>query len=444
MERSFLTRVSIENYKSIEKCSVDPRKLTVLVGRNGAGKSNFLDALRFLSDSLRDGMENALKVRGGLGEVRRRSTGHPRNFALKLDFALPHDYALPLQERALQRVAPVKQAVFAQVTEPDESSHGPNINGSYGFIVTARGPGAYIVKREELRIFTEQGEELADYTVNEGVVESASESSMPPVSATRLYLVNAAGLPVFRGVYDALSAMGFYNLSPELIRDLQSPDAGELLRREGGNLASVVGRISANQPELWERTKGYLSLIVPGIVDVGRVQVGPKETLEFKQEVAGSKHPWRFYAANMSDGTLRALGNLLAVTQLAERREPVCVVGIEEPETALHPAAAGHLMEALREATEHTQIIVTTHSPDLLDYVRLEQDQLLVVVARGGSTRIALPDSASRDSIKGHLLSAGEQLLSAGELQRQDQLAPDLEDIDRQMRLNLFENEVPG
>ena len=48
------------------------------------------------------------------------------------------------------------------------------------------------------------------------------------------------------------------------------------------------------------------------------------------------------------------------------------LVGIEEPETALHPAAAAVLMDALREGAVQTQVIVTTHSPDLLDLIDLE------------------------------------------------------------------------
>ena len=58
----------------------------------------------------------------------------------------------------------------------------------------------------------------------------STKNNMPPVLDDRLYLVNAAGLPEFRPAYDALLAMGFHNLNPEAMKQLQSPDAGELLR----------------------------------------------------------------------------------------------------------------------------------------------------------------------------------------------------------------------
>jgi predicted ATPase len=85
----FLGRVKIRNYKSIGTCDVLLRRLTILVGRNGSGKSNFVDALRFIVEGLQTSLENAIRARGGIDEVRRRSTGHPRNFAVELAMNLP-------------------------------------------------------------------------------------------------------------------------------------------------------------------------------------------------------------------------------------------------------------------------------------------------------------------------------------------------------------------
>lgn len=82
-------RVRLQNYKSIKACDVTLGPLAVLVGPNGSGKSNFLDALRFTTDALSTTLDNALRDRGGINEVRRRSGGHPNNFAVRLDFRLP-------------------------------------------------------------------------------------------------------------------------------------------------------------------------------------------------------------------------------------------------------------------------------------------------------------------------------------------------------------------
>ena len=65
----FLKRVVLNNYKSIKECSVPLGPLTFLVGQNGAGKSNFLDALRLVTESLITSLEHALRERGGINEV---------------------------------------------------------------------------------------------------------------------------------------------------------------------------------------------------------------------------------------------------------------------------------------------------------------------------------------------------------------------------------------
>jgi predicted ATPase len=391
----FLNRVRIRNYKSLGKCEVELGRLTVLVGRNGSGKSNFLDALRFIAESLQTSLDHAIRSRGGVEGVRRRSYGHPHNFAIEVTMNLPEWR-----------------------------------KGVYGFEIGAQTKGGFYVKREQLTIYKASGDREGWFRLEDGRLVSSSVQNMPPGVSDRLYLVNASGLPQFRPAYDALLAMGFYYLNPEQMKAVQNPDAGELLRRDGSNTASVVARLSEDRPEVKERIKDYLRAIVPDIVDFERVAIGHHETLEFRQEVKGSHHPWRFFAASMSDGTLRALGILVAVMQLADRKTSVQLVGIEEPETALHPAAAGALMDSLREAATHTQVLITTHSPDLLDQFDPAEDQLLVVQGIQGTTEIAPADPASVDAIRNHLYTAGDLL-------RMDQLQPDAGEIERQMSVPL-------
>src|SRR3954451_15889090 len=72
---TFITRVALENYKSIARCDVSLGALTFLVGRNGSGKSNFLDALRFVADSLRTSLDQAVRSRVSTYDIRRRGSG---------------------------------------------------------------------------------------------------------------------------------------------------------------------------------------------------------------------------------------------------------------------------------------------------------------------------------------------------------------------------------
>ena len=390
MDRRLLTRVKLRNYKSIAACDVAPAQLSFLVGPNGSGKSNFLDALRFIADSLRFSIDHALRDRGGINEVRRRSGGHPTHFGIRVEFNL-------------------------------EASQG-----HYSFRVGAKAGGGYEVQREECHVFQRgplfqrgSDEQHSYYNVERGRVVKSNLSPPPVAAADRLYLVNVSGVDAFRPVYDALSGTGFYNLNPEAIRDLQQTDPGELLKRDGSNAASVLSTLGTRSSDFKKRIEDYLGKVVPGVTGVDRRTVGPRETLEFRQEVRGAQHPWRFFASNMSDGTLRAFGVLLALFQVAGNSESRRrLIGIEEPEVALHPAAAGVLIDSLRDAAEHAQILVTSHSPDLLDNNEISADSIFAVVARHGESRIGPLDETGRAVLRDHLYTAGELL-------RMEQLAPD-------------------
>ena len=373
---SFITSVDLTNFRGIASCRVKLGSLNILVGRNGAGKSSFLDALAFLRDSLRDSLDHSVRNRGGITEVRRRSGGHPTHFGIEVRFRLPS-----------------------------------GSNGKYGFRIGAVQGGRYAVQREECSI---EGPRRY-FVVEDGRVRGTPQV-LPPRSPDRLYLVAAAGLPEFEEVYDGFSQMGFYNLNPAVIAEPQPPQPADLLDDDGSNTAAVLAELATHAPERKARIERFLQAVVPGVVGVNRVGIGRQETLEFRQRVKGANDPWRFPAHTMSDGTLRALGLLVALFQRgSEPWEWLPLIGIEEPELALHPAATEVLLDALREASRHTQVLVTSHSPDLLDHKDIKAHELIAVDSRDGNTVIGQPGAAAVSALQ-------DQLYTVGELMRMDQL----------------------
>jgi predicted ATPase len=354
----FLRRVVIENYRSIEYCNVELGPVTILVGPNGSGKSNFLDAIRFVSDALRTSLAQAIRDRGGFNEVLRRGTGNPTSLAIRLEF---------------------------QVLT-GEAAH-------FAFRVGQRADGGFMVEEEQ------------------GRLDGAEPYHIPGPMLDRLAITRFwEDAPIV----DALAAMEFYNLNPSRIRELQPPDSGIVLYQDGANAASVWRRISELQPDLAERVDRYLAFIAPGLISVEPAYLGPKAAILFKQQ--SRDQPRLFYAESMSDGTLRAFGILLALFQLGGEYVPP-LVGIEEPETALHPGAIVFLRDAFREVSDRKQVLVTSHSPDLLDEIDLDRETLLAVHAEDGVTKIAPIDKTSREVVR-------EGLYTPGELLRLNQLAP--------------------
>jgi predicted ATPase len=391
-DSTFLTRVVLENYKSIAHCDVELGPLNFLVGPNGAGKSNFLDALRFVKESLKTTLEQAVRGRNGVNEICRRARSGTRGFEMHFEFRLPDGR-----------------------------------RGIYFFVVKRQGKTAFEVHREECHILPLDGSPLEDFfEVRDGMVAATFPATYAENRAAavpdRLYLVAASGNPVFRPVFDMFSQMAFYNVVPDFVRETQSPDANDVLQRDGYNTASILKRIADRSPGAKARIEQYLAAIVPGIEGVDTRALGPVETLQFRQQVAGTSRTLPFWAQSMSDGTLRALAILVALFQGADGNPRVPLVGIEEPEIALHPAALGALLDSLEEASGNKQILITSHSADLLDHSRIRPEQILAVDSDEGATAIGPIDQAGRSVL-------ADRLYTAGELLRLNQLSPSRENV---------------
>lgn len=434
----FLRRVRIRGYKSIGFCDVTLHPLTILVGRNAAGKSNFLDALAFLRDTMEVGVVEALKRRGNWASVASRTAGTQE---IEIELETSFTCGRPFERKTDGNgPSPTLQPEDEQL--PDLT--GVRFNATYCLAFTnAKGPQSVpTISRESLDISDETHQRIGGFEVEGGIVsrwrrETYATSPLALPHSVELLSIQRPDFPLlavigkqpFVDLGKGLRWMGFYNFHPDAIRALQKPNPGRLLEKDGRNLASVIEGLKEIDEGSVERVKDYLVVIANEVKIFSVARYGEYETVKFRLRDGLPKSPLEFDAAAMSDGTLRALAALVATFQIVLPHGYPSVVGIEEPETALHPAAMQALVDALDDATQRTQILLTTHSADLLAGRDVNPGQVLVVRNRGGQTQITPLDPASREIIK-------KELYSLADLHRMDKLDLDEADLQRQIQVS--------
>ena len=393
MAEPVLSRLVLQRFRSLPSEQVELDNPTFLVGQNGSGKSNFADAFALLEEAMTSHLQAVLEHRGGFSAVGHRSSsrGRPSNLGLAVEL---------------------------------KNLDSDTIQARYGFELRALRGFGFEVVREQCAVWRADGKgdwfDRRKSTKNAGTSWASTANSLEPVmEPNALALPLVAGDARFQAVWRFLVGMQVYRIDPVLIREMQDPDSGARLSPDGSNAASVMREIQRESPDTWKRILELLETIVPGTVGLQTKKLGNMLTLEFAQDW-GKSEPVKFEAYNMSDGTLRVVGLLAAVFQ---HQTPSLLV-IEEPEATIHPGALGSVLDLLRHAGRSMQVVVTTHSPDILDAEWIEDRHLRIANWDQGGTRICQVSPATRAALGEHLMGAGELLrsnaLTAEELFSQD------------------------
>lgn len=367
-------RLILKRFRSFPAEAVAFNNPTFLVGRNGAGKSNFVDAFAFLAESMVTPLQAVFDRRGGITAVRNRTSGrgYPPNLGMAVELS---------------------------------GLNGTIESSRYAFEVKALPNYGYRVVREQCIVKTVTGKKHWFDRHDEFV--SNVQALHPALDASALCLPVIGGDDRFAPVVRALAGMRRYSIEPSKIREMQDPDSGTSLRSDGSNAASVLQELARGESSILNQVCGLLENIVPNTKTVRSKKHGNKLSLEFVQQWADRKS-LSFEAFNMSDGTLRALGLLMAVFQ----RPVPSLVAIEEPESTIHPGAIGAVLDLLRAASLTMQVVVTTHSPELLNAKWINDSNVRVVSWNEGASRVSEVSDPTRNAIRDHLLGVGELLRS--------------------------------
>ncbi len=374
---AMLTELTVSNYRSLgPDITLRFGKISVLVGANGSGKSNLLDVLTFVRDAIRQGLPAAITSRDGIDAVRRRSEGRPFN---------------------------VKIGVKALI---DHQEH------SYAFELTGDRQEEYRVKSETaLTCF-----EGKTYRYKrEGGTFTFPDDVNPSIDEQSLFMTSLSGDPRLARLSQLLADTVVYAIYPDALRPPQRFSNTTILDRRGERWVSVL-RDCIKNPNFKSDLIKALYKITGDIDDIKVSSAAGYLIAEFKHETQRRGGKKWFAAAQQSDGTLRIAGLLTALLQ-AER---IPVIGIEEPELTVHPGVLPLLYDYIQQAAQTSQIILTTHSPVLLDVLDLDQTDIFVVTRQQGETQIVKLTDAQIEPTKKHLMSLGDMLIEGALTPQQD------------------------
>ncbi|MGH8581216.1 MAG: AAA family ATPase [Gammaproteobacteria bacterium] len=351
----------VENYRALHRVELkDLTPLTVLLGPNGSGKSTVFDVFAFLSECFESGLRRAWDRRGRAKELKTRGSSQP--IIVELRYREPGypivTYHLAVDE---ERGAPV---VVEEWLQWRRGKHGK----PFRFLEYRKGLGRAV----------------------SGDLPDAQEHRIDiPLKAPDLIAVNALGQfadhPRVAALRDFITRWYVSYFSVDDTRG--QPDAGpqERLSRTGHNLANVIQYLTERHPEQIDRVFEALRRRVPRIERV-LAEAMPDGRLLLQIKDAPFDHP--ILARFASDGTLKMLAYLVL---LYDPGLPP-FIGIEEPENFLHPRLLLDLAEECRAASERGQLMVTTHSPFLVNGLQPEEVRVLYRDLRGYTQAVRAVD----------------------------------------------------
>ena len=367
--------VAIRNFKSIDRLRVSLGPLCVLVGANAAGKTNFVDAFRFVQECIKDGISYAVGRRFGSRGVRCR-----RRYDRTTEFSMDVE---PIE---------AQPAIFVELmraeTEPASRYVAKSFVYSFRF---EHGDGEFLITAEEFRAGVEsvaKGEprrRQISFARKEAEVRLESPRLgeepvlVPHERRDSLFLASGFFSTASSQLADYVSGWKFFEIDPKEARTPRLAESVVSLGAHAENLPLLLDQVIHKGDQesyaLGQRIQQLMQSMVPGF-DAWKTEQMYDGRIGFRIRETGTRSP--FPPELVSDGTVFLLSLL---TALLVQLKPA-VIFIEEPERGLHPQLMEGLVDLMRQVSARTQVIATTHSPDLVRHLRPDEVYMVDKVDR--------------------------------------------------------------
>ena len=361
-----IERIRIQGYRSLHDVDVRLDPLTVLIGRSGSGKSNFVRALRLLRDVL-GGSQDAVNL---------LNAGVPFGDS-------PHPTVSVEVELYVKKIGSLKYSILLHRTESgldlplqvgsERLSFGPNT-------IFERNRDRWLVRPPATPLPT-----LKMHGLVLGTLTGVRESSVAYIALTR--------------------GLAFYDFTGSVVQDSANLEAAPGYPGTPDTALVIAGRVADDigHHEDWRDVGKTLAALNTKIESLDLVLPG-RNQLRVGYRVGGTLHT--VDVAEESEGFRRYLAHMLALYQTPRKQTML----FEHPESGIHPGALKSLADEFQEHVDdgRGQVILTTHSPQLLDH--FQPDSIRAVEVSDGVTRIGKVSAEQLDALHGNMMAPGDLL----------------------------------
>ena len=413
MSAASVSKLVAKNYKNIHlEEGIDLGPLNVFIGANGSGKTNVISLYRFLQECLvgsvvdtqrgQTSFEDAVFKLGG-SRILDGTVSAPATVKVEYHFTSSAD------ETTLGVDLLVKGAHWRVVVENEYLDRGPGRSRPPAYYRTHGGNGGgqgtiFVFDSPPHSSAAMQNASTHLETVSDIPANELALSAMPRLLENTRFSPEVVLLYRPRGmILEASNSWYFYNansMNLELIRQSE-PKLGRLdqyVSSTGENLAIALFNLTHEAYEFEHSINQVMQDIFPLTKKIRAVPSG-RFSLTIEWHVNGYDEP--FYLHEMSDGTVR----MLCWAVILHSPKPPTLLVIEEPELGIHPAWMPILADWIKRAAKRTQLIVTTHSPDLLDHFtdQLDDGHIYAFQQDSKSQNHYKPKRLDRNSVSGWL-----------------------------------------
>ena len=386
--------------------------MTVVIGKNGVGKSSLFDAFGFLADCLKDGVEEACDIRGRGGFERIRSQGQDGPIGFEVYYredgnSRPITYELSIAMDKDSR--PYVASERLRQRRKGQSRGWPfsflMLNSGNGIAWKGDASGSQIDEEEQPMTL----EQLIANLKSEGGATESAETELVELDDYRMLGISTMGslkqhprIAAFRRFIEGWYLSYF---TPDAARALPLAGPQRHLNIHGDNLGNVVQYMEREHKERFKRILDGIAKKIPGIHKI-ETEKSRDGRLLLKFNDKGFSDP--FFSQQMSDGTLKVFAYLLMLAD----PDPPPFICIEEPENGLYHRLLESLVQEFRyHATGvrgGSQVFITTHQPYLVDALTPEEVWILEKQDDGfSSIRRASDDPVVNEMVKQELPLGG-------------------------------------